>query len=194
MDSISNWIDQLNQLITASQKAWGVTFTILGILWLIQLINWSLKYRLNILGIWPRKLWGLPGIIFSPFLHGNWNHLFFNSIPLLILINLNLLMGWAVFYKLSIFIILVSGFATWLIGRPGIHVGASGVLMGYWGFLLAQAYLNPSVLGIIVGALCLYYLGGLWLNLLPSGAHVSVEGHIAGCLAGIAAVYVLRFI
>ena len=66
---------------------------IIAILLVIHLVNWLLGYRLNILGIYPRKLAGLPGIIFSPFLHGNFNHLFFNSVPLFALINLILLKG-----------------------------------------------------------------------------------------------------
>lgn len=188
--NVTLWLDQLMQLIGASKQQLGLTLEIVGVLWLVQFINFTAGYRLNVLGIWPRKLYGLPGIIFSPFLHGNFNHLFFNSIPLIILVNLLLLYGAHLFLVLSVFIILVSGLATWLLARPGVHVGASAVLMGYWGFLLMQSYFHPSVMTIIVAILCLYYLGSLWLNLLPSGPQVSWEGHLFGCAAGVAGAFI----
>ena len=187
---ITGWINQLMQLISASQAVMGMTFEIVGLLWLIQFANFALGYRLNMLGIWPRKLFGLPGIIFSPLLHGNFEHVFFNSIPLVILVNILLLYGFHFFISLTVVVTVVSGFATWLFGRPGIHVGASGVLMGYWGFLLVQSIITPSVMTVITGLLCLYYLGSLWLNLLPSGSRTSWEGHVFGFLAGAGAAYV----
>ena len=171
--NLSAWITQLSQLVAASQQQLGLTLEIVGLLWLIQCANLFLGYRLNILGIWPRKLRGLPGIIFSPFLHGGFDHLFFNSVPLLILVNLLLLYGWHTFVWLTLLIMLLSGSATWLFARPGIHVGASAVLMGYWGFLLMQSVFQPSVMSVIVALLCFYYLGSLWLNLFPQGQGVS---------------------
>lgn len=188
---ISNWSDQLGQLIAASQSQWFLTFLIVGFLWVIQVINSSIGYRLNLLGIWPRKIYGLPGIIFSPFLHGSTGHLFFNSIPLLILINLLLISGLHFFVELTIFIGLVSGLATWIFARPGVHVGASGVLMGYWGFLLMHSYFYPSVTTVIAAVLCLYYLSSLFFNLFPSGPNISWEGHVFGCAAGVLSAFLL---
>lgn len=180
----THWIDELMQLIDASIDVFPMTLKCLGLLWLIQIANSSVHYRLNILGIWPRRWIGLPGIFCSPFLHGSAEHLFFNSVPLLFLLTLMQLFGQQVFIIVSLVIMVVSGVAVWLLGRPGIHVGASGLLMGYWGFLLVQVYCQPSVMGIIIAALCLYYLGSLWLNLLPSGKQTSWEGHVFGCVAG----------
>ncbi len=188
--TISLWIDQLTQLISASQAQFWIALKIVGLLWGVQLVNVLLGYRLNLLGIWPRKWYGLPGILCSPFLHGSWSHLFFNSIPLIILINLTLLYGLNVFLILSLLIIIVSGVATWVLARPGIHVGASGVLMGYWGFLLMQSFFQPSVMSIIVAAVCIFYLSSLWLNLMPAGPGVSWEGHVLGCAAGILGAFI----
>jgi membrane associated rhomboid family serine protease len=188
--NINLWIDQLAGLIAASQQAIGLTLKIIGILWLVQCVNVLVGYRLNLLGICPRKWYGLPGIVCSPFLHGGFNHLFFNSVPLLILVNLTLLYGVHTFISLTIFIFALSGLATWLLARPGIHVGASSVLMGYWGFLLMQSIFQPSVMTIIVALLCFYYLGSLWMNLMPSGPGVSWEGHVFGCLAGVAGAFI----
>ncbi len=185
-----NWINELMQLIHLSWAVFPHTLMWLGLLWVIQIINMSSQYRLNLLGIHPRRLIGVPGIFCAPFLHGSVEHLFFNSVPLVFLLTLMQLFGEQLFIIVSLFIILVSGTAVWLLARPGIHVGASGLLMGYWGFLLVQVYSQPSVMGVIVALLCLYYLGSLWLNLFPTSRKTSWEGHLFGCLAGgLAAFY-----
>src|SRR5690606_2972312 len=96
-------------------------------------------YRLNIFGIYPRKIPGIIGIVFSPFLHGSAQHLFFNSIPLVVLAALILVKGHLYFYEVTIWIAVFSGVLTWLFGRSAFHIGASSVIMGYWGFLLFEA-------------------------------------------------------
>jgi membrane associated rhomboid family serine protease len=189
---LSNWAEQLSQLMSASQQQLGLTFEIVGLLWIVQIVNSLLGYRLNLLGIWPRKIYGIPGIVFAPFLHGNYGHLFFNSIPLLILIDLLLISGFHFFLVLTLFIMIISGVAIWLLARPGVHVGASSVLMGYWGFLLMQSYFHPSVASIIVAILCIYYLSSLFLSLFPSGPQVSWEGHVFGCAAGIIGAFIFQ--
>lgn len=165
----------------------------LALLWTIQLINFMLGYRLNLLGIYPRRIWSLLGIICSPFLHGHASHLFFNSIPLFFLTTLVLTFGVPIFYEVTIFIILMGGSLVWLMGRPGFHVGASGLIMGYLGFLLTQAYFSQSSFGFIIGALCLYYCAGLLLNLLPQEVRTSWEGHVFGFIAGIACYFWLVY-
>lgn len=187
-----DYLDQLSQIIDLSKSQLPLTLEIIGLLWAVQILNVLVGYRLNVFGIWPRQARGLLGVFLSPLLHGSFEHLFFNSIPLLILVNLLLLYGLKFFLLITLFIAFVSGISTWFLGRPGVHVGASGVLMGYWGFFLAQAYFEPSVVTIIVAALCLYYLGSLWLNLLPGGKGVSWEGHMFGCLAGIVGAFALH--
>jgi membrane associated rhomboid family serine protease len=167
--------------------------SILLLLWLIQLVNFLVGYRLNILGIYPRNIFGLPGIFFSPFLHGNASHLFFNTIPLFLLLNLMLTFGTDVFYRVSGFIIIVGGSLVWLFGRKGIHVGASGLIMGYLGFVLTQAYFTQSPFSLVLGGLGIYYCGGLLLNLLPQEVRTSFEGHIFGFAAGILAYFWLIY-
>lgn len=166
---------------------------ILALLWGIQLLNFLLGYRLNLLGIYPRHPLGLLGIVFSPFLHGNASHLFFNSIPLFLLLNLMLTFGFPVFYEVTAFIIIVSGSLVWLFGRPGFHVGASGLIMGYLAFVLTQAYFSHSPFALILGGLGIYYCGGLLLNLLPQEVRTSWEGHVFGFAAGIASYFWLVY-
>lgn len=162
---------------------------ILVVLWSIQLLNASSGYRLNHLGIYPRRLECLPGIFTAPFLHGSYSHLFLNSIPLIILAALVLVNGKSVFFNATLLIMSVSGFATWMMGRPGFHVGSSSLVLGYWGFLLFNAYMTRSPTALFLAFLCLYYFAGLALSLFPQEEGISWEGHLSGFLAGVLASY-----
>lgn len=186
--------NQLFKIFDLIQANLHLTLLILGLLWIIQIINYLTGYRLNNLGIYPRHLQGLPGILFSPFLHGSFTHLFFNSIPLLVLIDFMLLTGTHHFLYLTLLIMLGSGFATWLFARPSFHVGASHVVMGYWGYLLINAYQHPSILTVMLAILCVYYFGGLLLSIFPQEEKTSWEGHLFGFLTGITVVYIEPFI
>jgi membrane associated rhomboid family serine protease len=162
---------------------------IISLLILLNIINRILGNRLNLLGIIPRTTRGLFGIFFSPFLHRDFNHLFFNSIPLFVLANLVLLNGRTAFYIISLMIIVLSGFGIWAVGRRAIHIGASSLIMGYFGYLLANAYFQINATTIVLGVLCLYYFGGLIAHLIPGEEDVSWEGHILGFLSGVATAY-----
>lgn len=186
-------ITTFSDTITAMQAHLHLVLSFLLLLWGIQTVNFLLGYRLNILGIYPRHLWGLFGIICSPFLHGNATHLFFNSIPLFLLLSLVLTFGIHVFYEVSIFIIVVSGSLVWLFGRRGFHVGASGLIMGYLAFVLTQAYFSHSAFALILGGLGIYYCGGLLLNLLPQEVRTSWEGHVFGFAAGVLSYFWLVY-
>ncbi len=186
MESIANTL----QIVIEAMKAnLPLVLWLFAGLWAITIVNALLSYRLNVLGIWPRHPFGLVGIVFSPFLHGDFNHLMFNTLPLFVLVNFILLQGQHTFFCVSIAIILLSGLLVWLFARPGIHIGASGLVMGYWGYLLIHAYYQPSILAIVLAVVCIYYFGSLVINLFPSKAQVSWEGHVFGFIAGIAANY-----
>lgn len=187
---MENIATQLNTAIFLLQQNLPFILAIIGILYAIHIVNWILGYRLVILGIYPRKFLGMFGIIFSPFIHGHFNHLFFNSIPLFILASFVLLNGFDTFYIVSAIIILLSGFGVWLIARKGFHVGASGVIMGYWGYLLVNAYYHPTILSIVLAIICVWYFGGLMFHLFPQEVKSSFEAHICGFLSGVLAAYV----
>lgn len=182
--TITDVIGQFSAMMMVSQENLGKSLVLVGLLWIIHFFNRMLGMSLNNFGVYPRTLYGLPGILFMPFLHGNFNHLIFNSIPLFILTNFVLTEGFYVFLLISLLIQLFTGFAVWLIGRPAYHIGASGLAMGYYGFLLANAYYNKSIAAIVLGVLCLYYFGGLILNIFPKGQGESWEAHLFGFLSG----------
>ena len=168
---------------------WIVGFV--ALIWTVELVNTLFGHRLTALGLYPRTLLGVPGIFFSPFLHTGIGHALANTIPFIILGSLVLLRSARTFVELSLFIIVVGGAAVWLVGRPAYHVGASGLVMGYFGFLLARGWYERTVLAIaIAGVVLLLYGGALW-GLLPFIPGMSWEMHLFGFLAGVLAARIL---
>ncbi|MDF1827965.1 MAG: rhomboid family intramembrane serine protease [Legionellaceae bacterium] len=161
------------------------------ILWGVYFINQALGQRLLFLGIIPRKIYGLFGILFAPFLHANFNHLFFNTIPLLVLSAFILVNGMPYFILATLLITLISGVLIWLFAKPGLHVGASAVVTGYWGLLVTGIYQEGSATTILLGVVSLYYFAGIFFGIFPTKRGVSWEGHLFGLLAGIATAFIL---
>lgn len=187
---MSGLIDSVNHLIGMVQEHQQLMLHTLSFIWIVNLVNWLLLgSRLNVLGIYPRSIPGLLGIVFSPILHGHFAHLFFNSIPLYVLMNFVLLKGYNMFYCVTTIIAVLGGLAVWVVGRRAIHVGASGVITGYFGYLLLQAFTQHTAVNIVLIFVSLYYFGGIISELIPTEADTSWEGHVFGLLAGFAAVY-----
>lgn len=179
---------KLSWLVSVAQFNMHYVLTIIAALWVIQCVNFALGYRLNALGILPRTSFGLLGILFSPLLHGSFSHLLFNSIPLFLLMNLVLLTGLPNFIIVTLLITIISGLCVWLLGRKSLHVGASGLIMGYWGYLLVNAILFPSIITVLLVIFCFYYFAGLFASLMPK-AGTSWESHIFGFLSGLFVSY-----
>lgn len=166
--------------------------TILGgfvaIMWILELVNlFFFRHTLSIYGIIPRQSIGLRGILFAPFLHGGLGHLIANTIPFVTLGWFVMLQETSDFFVVSAITMLVSGLGVWLFGSSGVHVGASGLIFGYLGFLLARGYFErniPSIfLALSVGVL---YGGAIW-GIFPSQPGISWEGHLFGFIGGILA-------
>lgn len=186
---MSNILNELQTILAVLQSNVSMALWILSIFWIVFFVNLLLGQRLNILGIFPRRIWGLPGILFAPFLHANLTHLIFNSVPLFVFTDFLLIFGLHKFLCISLVIILGSGFGIWLLGRKALHIGASALIMGYFSYLLVMAYKHPSLLTVLLAIIAIYYFGGLFLNLFPREERVSWEGHLFGFLAGLAAIY-----
>jgi membrane associated rhomboid family serine protease len=163
-------------------------------LWAFNLINWLCKSKLNELGIYPRSASGLLGIIFSPFLHGDFNHLFFNTIPLFVLGMFILALGQSEFIAVSVLIALLEGILVWLFGRKYLHIGASGVISGYFGFVLGLAYFYPTIISLVLAFVAIYYFGSIIAGIIPTSSLISWECHLAGLLAGLAVMYAMVFV
>ncbi|OGV46811.1 MAG: rhomboid family intramembrane serine protease [Legionellales bacterium RIFCSPHIGHO2_12_FULL_42_9] len=190
-------LNQLNAsltlIISQTQANWIILAKIIALPWLIYFLNFFVHHRLLYLGIIPRHLIGLPGIFFAPLLHANFNHLFFNTIPLLVLSNFILINGLNYFLTVTVYITCLSGFLIWCFAKPGIHIGASALITGYWGLLVSGIYQQGTLMALILGGLSLYYFAGLFSGLFPSRKGVSWEGHVFGLIAGLTVSEVLRF-
>jgi len=156
-----------------------------ALLWSIECINALLDHRLNRWGILPRTLAGLWGIPLSPFLHGSFTHLILNTVPLVTLGGFVAFYGARIFLAVSLWIILLSGAALWLLGRSAYHVGASSVLFGYFGYLVARGWYERSVTALLVALLTLVLYGGMVGGIVPTRSYISWEGHLFGLLAGV---------
>ncbi|MCW8386060.1 rhomboid family intramembrane serine protease [Fluoribacter dumoffii] len=163
---------------------------ILLIPWLFFFVTLVFKGIL-LLGIIPRHVRGLPGILFAPLLHANFNHIFFNSIPLVVLSNFILINGLTYYIVVTVLITVLSGIAVWLFAKPGLHIGASGLITGYWGFLVSNIYQTATLTTIILGVISIYYFAGIFFGIFPKEKGISWESHLFGLLAGLGVSYLL---
>ena len=165
--------------------------SIVSALWVIEAFDLLiLRGELDYFGIYPRTWLGLRNIFVSPALHAGIGHLFANTLPFLML-------GWFVmvrstreFFFVSATAILVSGLGIWLFGATNsVHVGISGVVFGYLGFLLFRGYFERSVLAIVLALLAIFFYGGMIWGVLPLRDGVSWLGHLFGFAGGALAAY-----
>lgn len=189
LENISHELDIFIESSKLYLESWLIGFA--G-LWAVNIFNWLIGSRLNILGIHPRHPLGFLGIIFCPILHQNFTHLFFNSIPLFMLGLAILARGLPIFCQVTFFVVVFGGLAVWVFGRKAVHIGASGVVSGYFGYILATAYFEPSFTTLILAVSVIYYFGSIFLGIFPQEEKVSWESHFFGFLSGIGAAYVLR--
>jgi membrane associated rhomboid family serine protease len=162
--------------------------TLVGIMWGLEILDtFVFRHGLDTLGILPRNAIGLRGILFAPFLHGSFAHLAANTVPLIVLGWLIMAQSISNFVMVSVICMLVGGLGTWLFGANALHIGASGIIFGYIGFLLARYYfdrrLSSGIIALVVG--CTY--GSVLWGILPSMPGISWEGHLFGFLSGILA-------
>lgn len=165
-----------------SGAVWIVGFV--AIIWVVELINMGMDYRLNVWGIVPREVSGLRGIVCSPFLHAGIPHVLLNTIPFIILGTLVIIRGVNNFLGVSLFIILLGGLGVWIFGRHAQHVGASGLIFGYFGYLLARGWYGRDLISILIAVLVLVLYGGMIWGVMPLRDYVSWEGHLCGFIAG----------
>lgn len=157
-----------------------------GLMWILELVDLVvLGGRLNNYGISPRSIVGLRGILFAPFLHGSLSHLIANTIPFLILGWLIMLRSVSDFFLVTTITILIGGLGVWLFAAPyTIHIGASGLVFGYLGFLLLRGYFERSAVSIVLSVLVGLLYGSLIWGVLPSLPGISWQGHLFGFIGG----------
>lgn len=158
------------------------------LIWVLEMADQLLlRHRLNRLGIIPRNPVGLRGIVFAPLLHGTWQHLGANTMPLLVLGGLTMLRGVGEFAIATAVVWLVSGLGVWLFAAPRtIHIGASGLVFGYFGFLVSRSYFDQDLLSAVVSIVVVLLYGPLIWGILPSRRRgISWQGHLFGFVGGV---------
>jgi len=171
-----------------------------AILFLCVLLAWSVELvdrvvyggSLERYGIQPRNLGGLWGILMAPLLHVSWVHLTANTIPFVVLGWLVMLRRISDFVVVTALAILIGGLGVWLVGAGNsVHVGASGLIFGYLGYLLARGYFERSLWAVLLGVVALVLYGGVLWGVLPGQPGISWEGHLFGFVGGVAAARLL---
>ena len=155
-----------------------------AVIWAVELVNAALGHRFNEFGILPRQVVGLRGIPLSPILHDGFDHLLSNTLPLMVLASLVGTQGKTRLAQVSVIVVVVGGLAVWLVGRHGVHIGASGLVFGYFGYLVARGWFERSVVSVLLAIVVVMFYGGLLFSFFQLNTFISWEGHASGLLAG----------
>lgn len=165
----------------------GLLVLALFAMWTIEVVDTvSLDSELQRNGIQPRRRVGLDGIVWTPFLHSDYGHIASNSIPLLVLGGLVAARRMRYWAGVTVTAIVVGGGLTWLLGGSGNHIGASGVVFGYFGAILGAAIFERRIRAFGAALIALGFYSGLIAGLVPQD-FISWEGHLFGMVAGVIA-------
>lgn len=169
---------------------------IVVVMWVVKIAEVSFSINLGRWGLMPQTSRGLIGILTMPFLHGNWDHLMANSIPVIVL-------GTALYYcyptlanRVMLFSYLGSGLLTWCLGQPAsIHVGASALIYSLNLFLIVSGFIRGNRQLIVIALIMVFLYGSFIWGMIPALAipqNISWEGHLSGAIIGVALALLLR--
>ncbi|BCW62277.1 rhomboid family intramembrane serine protease [Paenarthrobacter sp. MSM-2-10-13] len=164
------------------------------LLYVIEILNTLMRHGLNsTFGLRSRSIDGVLDILTFPLLHANFNHLLSNTLPLIIFGFLVFLSGIRVFITALAFSWLGSGLAVWLIGGGGVTVGASGLVFGFFAFLLVRGFFNRSWWQILLSVVLFMAYGSILFGVLPTVmGYISWQAHLGGAIGGVVAAILLR--
>ena len=173
-----------------------IPLIIVALMWLVKVVEVSLGVDLGRYGVAPHTLRGLVGVFTLPFLHGSWEHLLSNTVPILVL-------GTALYYcypslanRVLLITYLASGLLTWCIGNPvTTHIGASAIVYGLNLFLIFSGFIRGNRLLIVISLIMVFLYGSFIWGMIPSLAipqNISWEGHLSGAIIGVLLAVFLR--
>ncbi len=170
-------------------SAWKPRAAVLGavaaLVWAVSLygllVDESVVYALAVV---PRRFDGLSGVLGAPLVHGSFAHLAANTVPLLILGGMVAIRGVAYYVTATLAIVVLGGLGLWVFGRSAAHIGASGLIFGYFGLLVGRGYYERSLQSVVVATVVAVFYGGMFAGILPRDSGVSWEAHLFGLLAG----------
>jgi len=161
---------------------------LVGLLWLLEVVDQASGNSLDQYGIEPRTGEGLFEVFTAPFLHLGWAHLAANTLPFFVLGVIVLLDGWRSWLTVTLWVVVVSGATVWLIAPAGsVTLGASGVVFGWLTYLMVRGLYTRAPGQVALGAVLFLFYGGLLLRVLPTNTAVSWQAHLGGAIGGILA-------
>ena len=155
------------------------------IIWIVFWLEFKFNFDLKYLGILPREISGLRGVLFSPFIHLNLQHLISNSLPLLILSSCIFYFYRKIVWNIIFLGIIISGIITWLIGRDSLHIGASGFIYVLFSFIFFKGIITKNYNLIAVSLAIVFVYGSMLWYIIPVNDSISWEGHLSGFITGI---------
>jgi len=180
------------QLNTKLIKSLIIPLTFPVILWIVYFASLATNINLDRMGILPRSLLGVLGIVTGPVVHADFSHLLSNTIPLMIL-------GWAIFYfypkvsyKAFLIVYILTGVFVWLFARQVYHIGASGIVYAFVSFLFFSGIFRRDNKSIAIALIITFLYGGIVWGVLPGQKGISWESHLFGGIAGAIASYIFK--
>ncbi len=180
-------------MVAEARKALFVMVGFLAIIWVLQIINWADHYQLTFnYGIRPRDAGSLPDVFTAPFMHFSWAHIEGNSGPLFIFGFLAAYRGVGKFLGVTVLVMLTSGLTAWL-AEPSstVGAGASGVVFGYFGYIMVRGFFDRHVIDMLIGAIMALCFAYQFTVLLPQ-AGIGWQAHIGGLAGGVLAGWIFR--
>jgi len=163
----------------------GYPILFILIIWIVFWFEVRFGFDFKYLGIYPQTLSGLKGLIFSPFIHGDIEHLYHNTIPLFVLSVALFYFYRTISWKVIFYGILLSGLLTWCIGRPAYHIGASGLIYVLMSFTLFKGIFAKHFRLIALSLLIVFLYGSMIWYVFPIKSGISWEGHLSGLIVGL---------
>lgn len=162
------------------------------LMWFVFWAEIRFHYNFTEWGVYPQKPLGLRGVIFGPFIHSSLKHLFNNSVPMLVLTTALFYFYNNIKWRVLILGTLAAGLATWVIGRPAYHIGASGVVYMLAAFLFFKGIFSKHYQLTALSFVVVFLYGSLLWYVFPIDAKISWEGHLSGFLVGIVFAILFR--
>ncbi len=185
MDTVTDYKINKKQEKRDFMKAMIVPVAFVLLLWIVKSLELLFSWELYKFGIFPQTLYGLRGILLSPFIHGSFSHLLSNSIPLLVL-------GTSLFYfyreigwRVLVYGAIITGLWVWILARPSFHIGASGVVYSLAAFLFVSGIIRRHPRLMALSLLVAFLYGSIVWGIFPLREQISWESHLMGMISGI---------
>ena len=173
-------------------RALRFPFVFIVMMWIVEVLKYATGFTFTMFGIFPRELEGVKGIITAPLVHGDWQHLISNTVPMAALCAVIFLFYRRVAVKTFLLTYFLTGLAVWLMGRPVWHIGASGVVYGLLAFVFWTGVFRRSFKSVAISLAILVMYSGYFLGVVPGQPGVSWESHLLGGIVGIFVAYVFK--